>query len=129
MLLSLQRRQQQEELKERKELEAQTRREQEKLKEETRAKKKEEEKQRRAAILEQHKLKKAIEEAEREVKPRQTFPIHKISITFSFLHFIFRFHETNLYCLKLHEKGDRWKLKFATFITEKYFFFSLFIQI
>ncbi|XP_043271274.1 patronin isoform X9 [Venturia canescens] len=68
MLLSLQRRQQQEELKERKELEAQTRREQEKLKEETRAKKKEEEKQRRAAILEQHKLKKAIEEAEREGK-------------------------------------------------------------
>ncbi|XP_061943067.1 patronin isoform X25 [Apis cerana] len=68
MLLSLQRRQQQEELKERKEAEAQARREQEKLKAEERARKKEEERQRRAAILEQHKVKKAIEEAEREGK-------------------------------------------------------------
>ncbi|XP_034944526.1 patronin isoform X3 [Chelonus insularis] len=68
MLLSLQRRQQQEEMKERKEAEAQSRREQEKLKEEERARKKEEDRQRRAAILEQHKLKKAIEEAEREGK-------------------------------------------------------------
>ncbi|XP_015430817.1 PREDICTED: patronin isoform X4 [Dufourea novaeangliae] len=68
MLLSLQRRQQQEEMKERKEAEAQTRREQEKLKAEERARKKEEERQRRAAILEQHKVKKAIEEAEREGK-------------------------------------------------------------
>ena len=67
MLLSLQRRQQQEEMKERKEAEAQARREQEKLKAEERARKKEEERQRRAAILEQHKVKKAIEEAEREV--------------------------------------------------------------
>ncbi|XP_078049388.1 calmodulin-regulated spectrin-associated protein patronin isoform X5 [Augochlora pura] len=68
MLLSLQRRQQQEELKERKEAEAQARREQEKMKAEERARKKEEERQRRATILEQHKVKKAIEEAEREGK-------------------------------------------------------------
>ncbi|XP_051154754.1 patronin isoform X4 [Leptopilina boulardi] len=68
MLLSLQRRQQQEELKERKEAEAQARREQENFKEEERARKKEEERQRRAAILEQYKLKKAIDEAEREGK-------------------------------------------------------------
>ncbi|KAK0179121.1 hypothetical protein PV327_007941 [Microctonus hyperodae] len=68
MLLSLQRRQQQEEIKERKETEAQARREREKMKEEERARKKEEDRQRRAAILEQHKLKKAIEEAEREGK-------------------------------------------------------------
>lgn len=67
MLLSLQRRQRQEEMKERKETEAQARREQEKLKTEERARKKEEERQRRAAILEHHKVKKAIEEAEREV--------------------------------------------------------------
>ncbi|XP_023316368.1 patronin isoform X4 [Trichogramma pretiosum] len=68
MLMSLQRRQQQEELKARKEAEAQRRRDEEKLKEEERARKKEEEKARRASILEQYKLKKAIEEAEREGK-------------------------------------------------------------
>ncbi|XP_019700512.1 patronin isoform X4 [Harpegnathos saltator] len=68
MLLSLQRRQRQEEMKERKEAEAQAHREQEKLKAEERARKKEEERQRRAAILEHHKVKKAIEEAEREGK-------------------------------------------------------------
>ncbi|XP_014601143.1 PREDICTED: patronin isoform X3 [Polistes canadensis] len=68
MLLSLQRRQQQEEMKERKEAEAQARREQEKLKSEERTRKKEEERQRRAHILEQYKVKKAIEEAEREGK-------------------------------------------------------------
>ncbi|KMQ97150.1 calmodulin-regulated spectrin-associated protein 1 [Lasius niger] len=68
MLMSLQRRQRQEEMKERKELETQARREQEKLKLEERARKKEEERQRRAAILEHHKVKKAIEEAEREGK-------------------------------------------------------------
>ncbi|XP_043500835.1 patronin isoform X13 [Polistes fuscatus] len=68
MLLSLQRRQQQEEMKERKEAEAQARREQEKLKAEERTRKKEEERQRRAHILEQYKVKKAIEEAEREGK-------------------------------------------------------------
>uniref|UniRef100_A0A336MXI7 CSON005804 protein n=1 Tax=Culicoides sonorensis TaxID=179676 RepID=A0A336MXI7_CULSO len=68
MLLSLQRRQQQEEAKARKEIEAMTRREREREKEDERARKKEEQAARRAAILEQHKLKKAIEEAEREGK-------------------------------------------------------------
>ncbi|XP_067007915.2 patronin [Anabrus simplex] len=68
MLLSLQRRQQQEEQKQFKEQEAQRRREMEKLKQEERERKKEEERLRRAAILEQYKLKKAIEEAEREGK-------------------------------------------------------------
>ncbi|XP_023703294.1 patronin isoform X3 [Cryptotermes secundus] len=68
MMLSLQRRQQQEELKQHKEQETQHRRELEKLKQEERERKKEEERLRRAAILEQHKLKKAIEEAEREGK-------------------------------------------------------------
>ncbi|VEN49558.1 unnamed protein product [Callosobruchus maculatus] len=68
MLLSLQRRQRQEEAKARKEAEAQERREREKMKEEERARKKEEREARRQAILEQYKLKKAIEEAEREGK-------------------------------------------------------------
>ncbi|CAH2005388.1 unnamed protein product [Acanthoscelides obtectus] len=68
MLLSLQRRQRQEEAKARKEAEAQERREREKQKEEERARKKEEREARRQAILEQYKLKKAIEEAEREGK-------------------------------------------------------------
>lgn len=67
MLLSLQRRQQQEEAKARKEIEASQKREKEREKEEERARKKEEQVARRAAILEQHRLKKAIEEAEREV--------------------------------------------------------------
>lgn len=67
MLLSLQRRQQQEEVKQIKEQEAQARREKEKMKEEEKARKKEEQAQRRAAIFEQYKIKKAIEEAEREV--------------------------------------------------------------
>ncbi|KAJ8944831.1 hypothetical protein NQ314_009372 [Rhamnusium bicolor] len=68
MLLSLQRRQQQEEAKARKEAEAQARREMEKAKEEEKARKKEEQAARRQAILEQYKMKKAIEEAEREGK-------------------------------------------------------------
>ncbi|XP_063990128.1 patronin isoform X6 [Diachasmimorpha longicaudata] len=68
MLASLQRRQQQGELKERKEAEALAKREREKLKEEERARKKEDDRQRRAAILEQYKLKKLKEEAEREGK-------------------------------------------------------------
>ncbi|KAK7870474.1 hypothetical protein R5R35_000749 [Gryllus longicercus] len=68
MLLSLQRRQQQEELKACKEQEAQRRRDLQKLRQEERERKKEEERLRRAAILEQYKLKKAIEEAEREGK-------------------------------------------------------------
>lgn len=66
MLLSLQRRQQQEEAKARKEIEAMQRREREREKEDERARKREEQAARRAAILEQHKLKKAIEEAEQK---------------------------------------------------------------
>ncbi|KAG5885276.1 hypothetical protein JTB14_005815 [Gonioctena quinquepunctata] len=68
MLLSLQRRQQQEESKAMKEAEAQAKREQEKMKEEEKARKKEEQAARRQAIFEQYKMKKAIEEAEREGK-------------------------------------------------------------
>ncbi|XP_070491312.1 patronin isoform X13 [Chironomus tepperi] len=68
MLLSLQRRQQQEEAKARKEIEAMQRREREQEKEDEKSRKKEEQMARRAQILEQHRLKKAIEEAEREGK-------------------------------------------------------------
>jgi calmodulin-regulated spectrin-associated protein len=68
MLLSLQRRQQQEEAKARKEIEAMKRREREQEKEDEKVRKKEEQMARRAQILEQHRLKKAIEEAEREGK-------------------------------------------------------------
>lgn len=66
MLLSLQRRQQQEEAKARKEIDAMQRREKEREKEDERARKREEQAARRAAILEHHKLKKAIEEAEQK---------------------------------------------------------------
>lgn len=66
MLLSLQRRQQQEEAKARKEIDAMQRREKEREKEDERVRKREEQAARRAAILEQHKLKKAIEEAEQK---------------------------------------------------------------
>lgn len=66
MLLSLQRRQEQEEAKAAKATEAQRIREFDKAKQEAREQKKLEERMRRAAILEQYKLKKALEEAERE---------------------------------------------------------------
>ncbi|CAG9771821.1 unnamed protein product [Ceutorhynchus assimilis] len=66
MMLSLQRRQQQEEAKAKKEAEAQRRKEMEKAKEEEKVRRKEEQAARRATILEQYKLKKAIDEAERE---------------------------------------------------------------
>lgn len=66
MLLSLQRRQQQEEVKARKEIEAMQRREKEREKEDERIRKREEQAARRVAILEHHKLKKAIEEAEQK---------------------------------------------------------------
>lgn len=66
MLLSLQRRQQQEEAKARKEIQAMQRREKEREKEDERSRKREEQAARRAAILEQHRLKKAIEEAEQK---------------------------------------------------------------
>jgi calmodulin-regulated spectrin-associated protein len=68
MMLSLQRRQQQEEAKVQKEIDVMQRREREQMKDEERARKKEEQMARRAQILEQHRLKKAIEEAEREGK-------------------------------------------------------------
>lgn len=89
MLMSLQRRQRQEEMKERKEAEAQTRREQEKLKAEERARKKEEERQRRAAILEHHKVKKAIEEAEREVS--EYYRAHKCFSTLTYYTYNWQF--------------------------------------
>ncbi|XP_026684668.1 patronin-like isoform X4 [Diaphorina citri] len=66
MLQSLQRRQQQEEMKIRKELEAQRRRDLDKRKAEEKERKKAEMEQRRAAILEQHRIKKALEKAEME---------------------------------------------------------------
>lgn len=81
MLLSLQRRQQQEEAKARKEIEAMQRREREREKEEERARKKEEQAARRLAILEQHKIKKAVEEAEREVIDFH-FLLLKLSLNF-----------------------------------------------
>lgn len=68
MLLSLQRRQQQEEAKAMKEVNLMRRREKEQEKEEEKMRKKEEQASRRQAILDAHKLKKAIEEAEREGK-------------------------------------------------------------
>lgn len=68
MLMSLQRRQQQEEAKALKEANEMRRREKEQMKEEEKLRKKEEQVARRQAILEAHKLKKAIEEAEREGK-------------------------------------------------------------
>lgn len=79
MLLSLQRRQRQEEAKERKEAETQARRERDKAKEEERARRKRDQELRRQHILEQHKLKKAIEEAEREGKTldRTCMPVHR----------------------------------------------------
>ncbi|KAL1123807.1 hypothetical protein AAG570_001578, partial [Ranatra chinensis] len=68
LIMSLQRRQAAEEARNHKEAEAVRRRDQEKAKEEEKLRKKEEEKRRRAVILEQYKIKKAIEEAEREGK-------------------------------------------------------------
>lgn len=80
MLMSLQRRQQQEEAKERKEQEAARKREMEREKEEEKQRKKEEQMARRAAILEQHRLKKALEEAEREVHFDKMTIIYIVSI-------------------------------------------------
>lgn len=67
MMLSVKRKQEQEEARLRKEMEAQEKREAEKLKEEEKQRKKEEEKARRQMILERYKIKKAMEEAEKEV--------------------------------------------------------------
>lgn len=68
MLLSLQRRQQQEEAKVRKEIDVMQRREKDQMKDEEKARKKDEQMARRAQILEHHRIKKAVEEAEREGK-------------------------------------------------------------
>ena len=68
MIMSMRRKQQQEETKRIKEEEADQKREKEKEDEERKHRKKEEEKQRREMILERHKIKKAIEEAEKEVR-------------------------------------------------------------
>ncbi|KAK8726897.1 hypothetical protein OTU49_010116 [Cherax quadricarinatus] len=66
MMMSMKRKQEQEEARLRKEMEAQAKREAEKLKEEEKLQKKEEEKARRQMILERYKIKKAMEEAEKE---------------------------------------------------------------
>lgn len=68
LLQSMRRKQEQEEARQRKEREAEQRKEEERFKEEEKQRKKEEEKARRAVIFEQYKLKKAMEEAEKEVK-------------------------------------------------------------
>jgi len=67
LMQSMQRKQQQEELRQCKDLEAQQLKEEKLLKEEEKQRKKEEGKARRAVIFEQYKLKKAKEEAENEV--------------------------------------------------------------
>lgn len=72
MMLSMKRKQEQEEARRRKEMEAQERKEAEKLKEEEKHRKKEEEKARREVILERYKIKKAMEEAEKEVQKAYT---------------------------------------------------------
>lgn len=95
MLLSLQRRQRQEEEKQRKLQEIKARREREKAKEEEKARKKEEQAARRAAILEQHRLKKAIEEAEKEVSSITSRSVIYKCRTVSILHTLKQSKETN----------------------------------
>lgn len=68
MLLSLQRRQRAEEARARSEAAAAAKRARDEAVAEQRAARKEEQARRREAILQQYKMKKAIEEAEREVK-------------------------------------------------------------
>ncbi len=67
LMQSLRRKQQQEEARQRKEQEAHQRKEEERAKEEEKQRKKEDEKARRQIIFEQYKIKKAMEEAEKEV--------------------------------------------------------------
>ncbi|XP_042234616.1 uncharacterized protein LOC121874529 isoform X5 [Homarus americanus] len=66
MMMSMKRKQEQEEARLKKEMEAQEKREAEKFKEEEKLRKKEEEKARRQIILDRYKVKKAMEEAEKE---------------------------------------------------------------
>ncbi|XP_046460057.1 patronin-like isoform X26 [Daphnia pulex] len=69
LMQSLRRKQQQEEARQRKEQDALQRKEEERSKEEEKQRKKEDEKARRAIIFEQYKIKKAMEEAEKEGRP------------------------------------------------------------
>lgn len=86
ILLSLKRRQNQEELKNKKELEIQKKKDDLRIKEEMKKRKKIEEKERRAMILEQYRLKKMIEEAEKDVmKIKYYLPIDRINFFFFFL--------------------------------------------
>ncbi len=84
LLQSMRRKQQQEEIRQRKELEAQQRKEEERFKEEEKQRKKEEEKARRAIIFEQYKIKKAMEEAEKEVYKFHTFSISDYQLILMF---------------------------------------------
>ncbi|XP_073995236.1 calmodulin-regulated spectrin-associated protein patronin isoform X20 [Rhodnius prolixus] len=83
LMLSLQRRQAAEEARTLKEAEAARRRDQEKAREEEKLRKKEEEKRRRAVILEQYKIKKVIEEAEREGKQVDKELLHSLKMGLS----------------------------------------------
>lgn len=74
LMQSMRRKQQQEELRQRKEQEALQRKEEERAKEEEKQRKKEDEKARRAIIFEQYKIKKAMEEAEKEVRHCHVIP-------------------------------------------------------
>lgn len=103
MLLSLQRRQQQEEAKQRKEQEAQAWREKEKAKEEEKQRKKVEQIQRRAAILEHYKLKKAMDEAEREVRNKKPQLLHTIRFNTFFRSFS---GQTPRYVCSEHDETD-----------------------
>ena len=67
LLLSMKRKQQLEDARQRKEMEALQRKDEERAKEEEKQRKKEEKEARRAMIFEQYKIKKAMEEAEKEV--------------------------------------------------------------
>jgi calmodulin-regulated spectrin-associated protein len=75
LMQSLRRKQQQEEARQRKEQEALQRKEEERAKEEEKQRKKEDEKARRAIIFEQYKIKKAMEEAEKEVRHSRAISI------------------------------------------------------
>lgn len=82
LLASLRRRQAQEESKARKELAAAMAKEREQAREERVAMKREDDKARRAQILQQYKLKKAIEEAEREVTGICAWRVYEKIISF-----------------------------------------------
>ena len=91
LMQSLRRKQQQEEARQRKEQEALQRKEEERAKEEEKQRKKEDEKARRQIIFEQYKIKKAMEEAEKEVWHLLEFQ------NLNLKHLII-----NLYCIKFY---------------------------